>query len=289
MKRPLPPKIAKILVRLSNGEILPASSAKHPFVTCLIEEGIIISKGKHRKTLQVYNKYELTDFIENQLQISDLENYVSILEQEEVNRFDLIKTTKDSKTKKVRTLKAFLINSYTSISATLNGKRININPAKGSFIFISDFESFIPSPEVTIVGVENAENFNLIEKQKYLFDNITSLFISRYPQSQNKDVIQWLKSLKNSYLHFGDFDISGIGIYLNEYKKHLGERAKFFVPNNIAESLKESGNRERYDVQSVNFKPELIEEKELIKIYELIQEEKKGLDQEYYIDENANA
>jgi hypothetical protein len=31
----------------------------------------------------------------------------------------------------------------------------------------------------------------------------------------------------------GDFDISGIGIYLNEYKKHLFSKAKFFIPKGI--------------------------------------------------------
>lgn len=289
MKRPLPLKIAKLLIRLVNGKILPASSVKHPFVTLLVDEGIIISKGKHRRTLQVYDKNELSNFIENQLQISDLEKYVAILEQEDINRFDLIKTTKDSKTKQVRTFKGFLINSYTATDAILNGESININPAKGSFIFISDFEAFIPSTKVTIVGVENAENFNHIEKQKYLFENISPLFISRYPQNQNKDVIQWLKNIPNNYLHFGDFDISGIGIYLNEYKKHLGKRAKFFVPGNIEETLKESGNRERYDIQKINFKPESIQEEDLKKLYKLIQKEKKGLDQEYFIKVNDNA
>lgn len=287
MKRPLPIRIAKSLIQLVDGEVLPASSVKHSFITRLIDEGIIISKGKHRRSLYLYDKNELSNFIENQLQISSLESYVAILEQEDINRSDLIKTTKSSKTKRVRTFKGFLINSYTSIDATLNGKSIDINPAKGSFVFISDFETFIPSTEVTIVGVENAENFNLIEEQRYLFKNITPLFISRYPQNQNRDVIQWLKSIPNNYLHFGDFDMSGIGIYLNEYKKHLGERAEFFVPSNIEEALKECGNRERYDIQKVNFKPESIQEEELKKLYELIHKERRGLDQEYYIESDT--
>lgn len=285
MKRPLTLKIAKLLIRLMNGESVSASSARHSFVTSLIEEGIIISKGKHRKTLQLYDKNELINFIENQLQISDLENYITVIEREDVNRSDLIKTTKDSKTKQVRVFKGFLVNSYMPIEAILNGRNVVINPTKGSFVFISDFESFIPSNTTTIVGVENAENFNYIENQKYLFQNITPLFISRYPQNQNKDVIKWLKNIKNNYLHFGDFDISGIGIYLNEYKKHLKERANFLVPSDIEKALKEGGNRERYNIQKVNFEPESIQEVKLLELYKLIQKEKKGLDQEYFIGE----
>lgn len=280
----IPLKIAKQLIKLANGEILNASSAKHKFITLLIEEGIIVSKGKYRRTLQVDDKVDLYNFIENQLQITDLENYVLLSETDEINRADLIKTTKDSKTKEIRTFKGFLVNSYQTINATLNGKNIKIHPQKGSFVFISDFENFILSPEVTIIGVENAENFNQIEKQKKLFENLTPLFISRYPQNQNKDVIHWLKKNSNQYLHYGDFDIAGIGIYLNEYKKHLGKRASFFIPNEIEKALKTYGNRERFDVQKVNFKPEKIKENTLLKLFKLIQKEQKGLDQEYYID-----
>jgi hypothetical protein len=107
--------------------------------------------------------------------------------------------------------------------------------------------------------------------------------VSRYPQNQSKDLIKWLKSIPNKYLHFGDFDLSGVGIYLNEYKTHLGEKASFFIPATIDVDLKEKGNRKRYDIQKQNFKIENIEELELIKLVKLIHKYKKGLDQEFYI------
>ncbi|MCA6071324.1 MAG: hypothetical protein LE168_02900 [Endomicrobium sp.] len=59
------------------------------------------------------------------------------------------------------------------------------------------------------------------------------LFVSRYPQNQSKDLIKWLQSIPNNYLHFGDFDFAGIGIYLNEYKKYLTDKAMFLIPENI--------------------------------------------------------
>jgi hypothetical protein len=58
---------------------------------------------------------------------------------------------------------------------------------KALFKFIYDFEKFIIPQDITIVGIENPENFKRIKKQKYLFENIQSLFISRYPQNQSKD------------------------------------------------------------------------------------------------------
>ena len=92
-----------------------------------------------------------------------------------------------------------------------------------------------------------------------------------------------MKSIPNNYLHFGDFDIAGISIYLSEYKKHLSQKATFFIPENISQTLRENGNRERFNKQKLNFKIESIEESEILKLINIINSERKGLDQEYYI------
>jgi len=277
-------KIAKVLLRFTNGEVVTASSAKSKFINELVSENILWQKGKHHKYLQIRDKEALTTYLSNQLQINNLENYIYALENKKTSRSKFVKITTNSKHSKERAFKGFLINSYSSIKAKLNGQDFIVNPAIGSFIFIYDFESFIIGDDITIVGIENSKNFSLIHKQSYLFKHIKPLFISRYPQNQNKDHIKWLQSIPNNYLHFGDFDISGIGIYINEYKKHLSNKAKFFIPQNIEKELKENGNRERYNNQKVNFKINEIKEVKLFKLIEIIKKEKKGLDQEYYIE-----
>jgi len=275
-------KIAKALMRLKNGEVLTGSSAKSKLIDELIAEKIILQKGKHHKTLQLYNEEFLDNYLSNQLQIFDLEEYILALENSNTSRSEFVKISSDSKKSKERVFKGFLVNSYIPIKARLNGNTFMINPVNGSFVFIYDFETFKIKENITVVGVENSENFRYIEKQSYLFKNIKPLFISRYPQNQNKDFIKWMKSIPNNYLHFGDFDLAGIGIYLNEYKKHLGKRAKFFIPYDINETIKK-GSQKRYDIQKLNFKTNEIEENELLKLVKLIHKEKKGLDQEYYI------
>lgn len=62
------------------------------------------------------------------------------------------------------------------------------------------------------------------------------LFVSRFPQSL--DLRLWLKDIPNSYVHFGDFDIYGIQIFLTEFQKYLGERSSFLIPVDIEERLK---------------------------------------------------
>lgn len=276
-------KIAKVLVRLMNGETIPNSLAKSKLIDDLVSENIIYRKGKHKKSLELINEVGLQNYLVNQLQINDLSHYILALENEDSTRAELVKITTDSKKSKERAFKGFLVNSYDSIKVQLNNEDIIINPHKGSFVFIYDYESFKVPKEITIVGVENTKNFSQIHEQNYLFKNINPLFISRYPQNQNKDFIKWVNSIPNSYLHFGDFDIAGIGIYLNEYKKHLQGKASFFIPENIKSDLINNGNRERFDNQKMNFDINKIQETKILELIKLIEKEKKGLDQEYYI------
>ena len=276
-------KIAKVLVQLINGEAIPASTAKSKLIDILISENILFQKGRHQKSLHLINEIGLHTYLHNQLQINDLYNYISAVEDEGSTRTDFVNITTDSKHSKERVFKGFLINSYIAIEAELNGQPLIIHPARGSFIFIHDYETFKIPEYITVVGVENANNFKFIQEQKYLFEDINPLFVSRYPQNQSKDFIKWIKSIPNDYLHFGDFDIAGIGIYLNEYKKHLSQKATLFIPENIENTLRENGNRERFNKQKINFKIEDIQEREIINLIELIKLEKKGLDQEYYI------
>ena len=110
-------------------------------------------------------------------------------------------------------------------------QHLTIQPREGTFTFIYDFETFFPPDNITIVGIENPENFRHIQKQKKFFEDIQPLFVSRYPQ--NKDLIKWLQTIPNSYLHFGDFDFAGLNIYINEFKKHLHDKATFYLPPDI--------------------------------------------------------
>lgn len=277
-------KIARILLRLKNGEAIISSAAKSELINELVSENILWQKGKHHKTIQLRDEKALTIYLSNQLQINDLKDYISALEENTTSRAKFVKIATDSKRSKERAFKGFLINSYNSINAKINREEFKINPVVGSFLFISDFETFVVEEDVTIVGVENSRNFRHIHEQAYLFRDITPLFVSRYPQNQNRDLIKWLKSISNNYLHFGDFDLAGVGIYMNEYKKHLGDRAKFFIPEGVGDAIKESGNRERYDNQRVNFNISELQEKPLLKLIEVIKNERKGLDQEYYIE-----
>jgi len=282
----IPVHIAEKLLLLSKGEKIPSGSAKHSLIDELVAEGILERNGRINKTLRLHNSNSLKTYLQNQYSISDLSLYIEASNKENISRSELVSVSSDSKHFQVRTFKGFLVNCYFPLQTILNDKPFTLNPVDGTFQFIYDFEQFIPSPDITVVGIENAENFRQIAQQKYLFTDIKPMFVSRYPQNQSKDLIKWLQTIPNNYLHFGDFDFAGVGIYLNEFKKHLADKASFFVPDNIDELIKEFGNRKRYDQQKIKFDIKSLAEIKLIELIETIHKFKKGLDQEIFTKKN---
>jgi len=105
------------------------------------------------------------------------------------------------------------------------------------------------------------------------------LFAARYPVSG--DFPKWLATINNEYLHFGDFDLAGIHIFLGEIYNIAGKRASFLIPKDIEERLK-NGSSERYDRQQ-QYKDMKIEDENLNRLFLLIHKYRKGYDQEGYI------
>lgn len=267
-----------------NGSLVSYSSLKHPLINTLIDEGLVKRKlqGRTKSILYVENAEQLTVYISNHFGINNLPDYIAGYRNEELTRSEAIEISSNSKLKHIRSFKGFLVNAYNPISAALNSRPLTVKPTPGTYTFIYDYESFSLPDDITVVGIENPENFRYIEKQKKYFDNLKPLFVSRYPQG--KDLINWLTRIPNPYLHFGDFDFEGINIYLNEYKKYLKDKASFFVPSGISQLIQSFGNRELYDKQfSRQTHMDLISEEQLKNLLMLFHQHKKVLEQEVLI------
>lgn len=276
--------VAEKLLLLRNGEKIPASQLPQAVFKELLFEKILYKTGKNRGHILLLNQEQFDLYLLNHHSIANLDKYISVLKEENTSRTSLIKVSTDSKLTRSRSFKGFLVNCYDPVEVCINGKQTLLNPALGLFHFVYDFEHFIPDPQFTVVGIENPENFRHIENQRYLFKDIKPLFISRYPQNQHTDIIRWLKDIPNSYLHFGDFDLAGINIYMNEFKRHLPEKkCSFFVPTGIEELFEKFGNYERYDKQKLHVDMEEINESKVVELIGVIHLYKKGVDQEVLI------
>ncbi len=281
MKIPL--GIARKLLELKQGIKIPYSKLKHPLTETMIENGIISRQvtGRSKTIIYLLNPESLTAYLFNHYGIKDLEEYIIYLEKEESTRAESVDVTSDSKSRAIRTFKGFLVSSYEPITCTYKGSDFLVNPIDGTFIFIYDYQQFIPDKNVTIVGIENPEVFRNIEKYGKIFNQTNLLFVCRYPQT--KDLARWLKKIPNNYLHFGDLDFAGINIYLNEYKKHLNERATFFIPEGTELLIESKGNRHNYQQQTLLPFSSDYSEPGLTKLIAWISKYKKGLEQEIFV------
>ncbi len=277
--------LAKKLQKLLTGKKLPGSQLKAKIVEKMLQDEVLAKQfiGSRKSLIFIPNREQFIQYLINN-GISNLDNYIASLENSSPSRSELIKSSSDSKTKTTRTFKGFLVNCLNPINCKINGQETTLNPTDGLFTFIYDYEQFLIPTDITIIGVENAENFRFMEEQQYLFQGIKQLFVSRYPQS--KDLIKWLQSIPNNYLHFGDFDFAGINIYINEFQKYLGKRAQFFIPDNIEWLLEKYGNRKLFDKQ-YNKQPNLtqIPDDAIIVLLELFHRYRKLLEQEVLIRE----
>ena len=272
------------LIRLANGETMAASNLKGDWFEQMLTDGILIAVTHgSRKNLRVTDTHLFQQYLTSQYDIRDLEQTRNLILKDDAERASQVAITGNSKFMLHRTFQGFLVNSYQPILATLNGAAITISPPEGCYLFIADYKAFTIPKDIVVIGIENAENFRYIERQKYLFDKYgKTLFVSRYPQKQSKDLIKWLQSISNRYVHFGDLDLAGIAIYQNEFYRYLGERASFLIPEDYEQRVSK-GNRERYDVQLPRYGHMEIKDKEITCIIECIHRYHRGYDQEGYI------
>ena len=144
-----------------------------------------------------------------------------------------------------------------------------------------DYYALALTADVTIVGVENCENFRWVSKQKDLFRHLGKvLFVCRYPQSG--DLVRWLEKIPNRYVHFGDFDLAGIHIFLTEFYPYLGNRSSYFIPADIEKRLK-NGSMVRYNLQYPRFHNLETDIQSLQSLVDVINRYHRCYDQEGYI------
>ena len=278
--------ISASIQALISGETVAGSKLSKGLLTELMNEGLLqITTHGSRKSYRARDIEALIRYL-----IDKDENY-RILEVEECgSRSSMAADTGNSKLVMVRSCPGFPINSYEPIECSLGDKRFVVNPQEGSFVFVTDWEIFTIPNDVIVIGIENMENFRMIRKQRHLFEEYLhrhglpqkSLFVSRYPQSS--DLRKWLTSVSNKYLHFGDFDLAGIHIFLSEFQKYLGEeRTYYLIPDDISSRLKKKGSTKRYDDQHLRFKEINTDVEALQQLIDLINRERKGYDQEGYI------
>lgn len=274
------------LIRLRSGESLPSSALRGEWVEELLSDGVLISRSHGSRSSIIAASPET---LEQSLRHTDerlgnLDKMKETLDTESTRSGQAVETG-NSKLVTTRSCPGFPVNSYEPITCSLSGKELVVNPQEGIFIFIADWHYFAIPEDVTVVNIENMENFRLIRRQQALFSSALPgkrlLFVSRYPQSS--DLRTWLQTIPNQYVHFGDFDLAGIHIFLTEFQKHLGTRASFLIPQDIEQRIKH-GSAERYNDQYQKFRKLKSDILPLQQLIDTLHKYHRCYDQEGYIE-----
>ena len=277
--------ISASIKALMAGEQVAGSKISNKLLEELLAEGLllVISHGS-RKSYRARDVNTLKRYL-----IDKDENYRMLEVGVSDSRASMAAETGNSKLVTIRSCPGFPINSYEPIECFLCGEPFLVNPQEGSFFYVSEWEKFTIPKNVVVIGIENMENFRMIRKQKDFFENYLEthglsnkvLFVSRYPQST--DLRKWLSTISNHYLHFGDFDLAGINIFLTEFQQFISNaRSSYLIPDDIEYRIK-SGSRKRYDEQLRHFSEIKSNNCELQRLIDLIHNGRKAYDQEGYI------
>ncbi len=283
MAKPINKSFARALLDMSLGESLNASKVTDKKALKLFkEEGIIRKvpvKGR-RYRFVVNDPQALSDYLRVNYQIHSLENYLQLFDREEVSGVDALKASYATKTQRSAVMSGFFADANQPVEIAYGDEIIRLPAPEDTGVFVFEPEKLALNPEMVIVGVENPEVFRNINRLPPWFDGYKpSLFVLRY---MGKGLTRWLQGVTNPYLHFGDFDLAGLAIYIREYADYLpANRCKFFIPKGIEKDIATHGNRELYEKQyqytrSIDFShyPEVKE------LAEVIKRERKGLEQE---------
>ena len=273
--------ISASIQALLAGEQVAGSRISRSLLDELMAEGLLLvaTRGS-RKSYRTRDVEALRRYL-----IDKDESYRMLEVVTTDTRAAMASSTGNSKLVTVRSCPGFPVNSYQPIPCSLNGKPFVVNPPEGSFVYIDNWQQFVIPEDVVVVGIENMENFRMIRRQRQLFEreigNAPLLFVSRYPQST--DLRKWLQDIPNKYVHFGDFDLAGINIFLTEFHKHLGDRSTFLIPSDIEQRLAK-GSILRYNEQYNRFQHLCSDAPTLQQLITLIHKYHRGYDQEGYVE-----
>lgn len=290
----IPKSFTEKLIAIANNETVSIGLFKSKQSKGLLEVFLsenILQKSKKRNSFIVYsnNIIQLKNFLRERYGIINLEKYQQLLNNPNSTKSESAQISSNSKTKETKVYSGFFLRTYANIEGKLNGEKLTLKTLKGSSLFISDFKSLVIPDNTTIIGIENPETFYLIENYKHHFKGYRPLFLLRF---NNKAFIEWLQLIPNNYLHFGDFDLSGIAIYILEYRNKINsKRCNYFIPNNIESLINKSKNYSDYvkqlndpKVKGLNFE-NYSEVKDLANI---IKKYRKTIEQEVLMKPNAS-
>jgi len=267
---------------LEEGEITEGKFSNKEIVHALKQNGSVHSGKKTAKVryINLLKDENIFLFLQQQTlnidSINDINKYIKDIFDVASSRDVIQKQTSNTKAKSSPSLKGLYVSSTEVIEIKIDDSLVKVNPQNGVGIFLFHTQKIAVFEDTIIVGVENYQVLWFAQKYKHLFENKKTLFVVI-----NSYMLEWIETLQNEYIHFGDYDLDGVNIYLNKVFPRLKKAKKIsmFIPENIEKLIFESKNFELYKKQNrfKEFKTTDIAVQRLLKI---IEKYKRGFEQE---------
>ncbi len=227
------------------------------------------------KELNVFNFLKSLGYLTME-NVEDIDRYIEEILIKDTSRDKIQQWTKSSKTTSSKSLKGLYLSSLKNLDIKINNEVVTLTPTNGLGYFCFYTEKIEISNTTIIVGVENYQVVWFAKKYRELFEKENILFVVRNPYMR-----EWIETLENEYIHFGDYDLAGINIYINEIVPRLKKCKKYwmFIPSNIESLINKYGEVELFEKQKRYLDMD-IKDKDVYELKEIIKRYKKGLEQE---------
>ena len=266
---------------IEDGTITEGKFKNKEIVTLLKLNGSVTSRRrKTRKYLDLIKEENLFLFLKNHgyniTSKEEIDSYIEDIFDNKPSRDIIQHHHNNSKAKISKSMHGLYMSSLQSIDVRLNGKQLSILPNDGLGYFFFHTERVELSAETIVVGVENYQVVWFAKRYEKFFLDPNILFVVTTPY-----MLEWISTLENEYIHFGDYDLAGINIYLNKVLPRLSRSKKYsmFIPQNIEQLIEKYGDSKLYEDQK-QYKNLLSNDSEINKLIGIISKFKKGIEQE---------
>lgn len=207
---------------------------------------------------------------------AEIDSYIENMFKHKPSRDLVQQYHNNTKSKTSKSMHGLYLSSLRKIAIRLNGERVNIFPNDGLGYFFFCTQRVELFEDTIIVGVENYQVVWFSKRYEKFFAEPNILFVVTTPC-----MLEWLSTLENRYIHFGDYDLAGINIYLNKVVPRLSSSKKYnmYIPDDIEQLIEQYGNSELYENQK-QYKSLLSNDDEINRLIEIIFKFKKGIEQE---------
>ena len=269
---------------LENKSIKKSLFTNKKLLDVLIECNSIYISGKPQQ-LYLNDEEALFGVINaNGYSVAKLEDIDYFIEKDTqaISRDEVADKYSNTKEIESKSFNGLMIGVFNKLEVTLNNKKQYLSPLDGTGVFIHYTSKLELDNDIILVGVENPQVLWYINRYKHLFNGDKKYLFLSISEYKTTYQYKWLESFQGEYIHFGDFDLAGISIYLNTVIPKLKNCKKysFLIPDNIFNIIKEKNYTKDYQnhTRFLNIKSK--EDEKVQKLIEFIKSYKITLEQE---------